>query len=251
MQKTVFFSLLSAISFSLSAQQCPEISGFRQDFCLESKFMKGAIAEFQLNADHFYIQTPHLTQFTRVTAQAANQDMMTYMYQIANQNDRNFNATDMVFIQEALTAYQTYQIEAKNKALAEYIKGVTANKRTAENLATVATVNKTASGLGYEIVSKGTGIHAQAGKKVKVHYRGYLTNGNIFDASFDRGQPFEFNLGRGQVIKGWDEGIAMLNVGDHAILRIPAELGYGARGAGASIPPNSELIFEVVLLGVE
>ncbi|MBF90162.1 MAG: peptidylprolyl isomerase [Flavobacteriales bacterium] len=108
----------------------------------------------------------------------------------------------------------------------------------------------TDSGLQYEITEKGTGEQPQSGDKVTVHYSGFLTDSakTKFDSSLDRDQPFTFQLGKGQVIKGWDEGIALLSVGDKATLTIPAELAYGERGAGNVIPPNSDLIFEVELL---
>jgi len=108
----------------------------------------------------------------------------------------------------------------------------------------------TASGLQYWDIKVGTGATAAAGKMVKVHYTGWLTNGKKFDSSIDRGQPFAFSLGAGQVIKGWDEGVAGMKVGGKRQLRIPPELGYGARGAGNAIPPNSTLIFDVELLDV-
>jgi FKBP-type peptidyl-prolyl cis-trans isomerase len=107
----------------------------------------------------------------------------------------------------------------------------------------------TASGLIYEDLETGTGETAKAGDRVTVHYRGTLTNGQKFDASYDRGQPFQFGLGAGQVIKGWDEGVAGMQVGGKRKLTIPPQLGYGARGIGP-IPPNSTLIFEVELLKV-
>jgi FKBP-type peptidyl-prolyl cis-trans isomerase len=96
----------------------------------------------------------------------------------------------------------------------------------------------------------GTGATAAAGKTVKVHYTGWLTSGKKFDSSLDRGQPFSFPLGGGQVIKGWDEGVAGMKVGGKRQLRIPPELGYGARGAGGVIPPNATLIFDVELLDI-
>jgi FKBP-type peptidyl-prolyl cis-trans isomerase len=108
----------------------------------------------------------------------------------------------------------------------------------------------TASGLQYWDIKVGTGATAAAGKTVKVHYTGWLTNGKKFDSSIDRGQPFAFSLGAGQVIKGWDEGVAGMKVGGKRQLKIPPELGYGARGAGNAIPPNSTLIFDVELLDV-
>jgi FKBP-type peptidyl-prolyl cis-trans isomerase len=110
---------------------------------------------------------------------------------------------------------------------------------------------KTASGLYYVQVQPGSGVKAEKGKTVSVHYTGKLLNGNKFDSSVDRGQPFEFGLGAGQVIQGWDEGIALMSVGEKGILLIPSALGYGTRGAGSSIPPNSVLVFDVELLGVK
>jgi FKBP-type peptidyl-prolyl cis-trans isomerase FkpA len=108
----------------------------------------------------------------------------------------------------------------------------------------------TTSGLKYADLEVGAGEEAKAGQNVKVHYTGWLTNGKKFDSSVDRGQPFSFPLGRGRVIKGWDEGVAGMKVGGRRKLIIPPELGYGASGAGGVIPPNAELIFEVELLGV-
>ena len=108
----------------------------------------------------------------------------------------------------------------------------------------------TASGLQFWDIVVGTGATAVAGSQVSVHYTGWLPSGEKFDSSVDRGQPFSFPLGAGQVIKGWDEGVAGMKVGGKRQLRIPPELGYGARGAGGVIPPNATLIFDVELLEV-
>lgn len=108
----------------------------------------------------------------------------------------------------------------------------------------------TPSGLKYTDLETGQGEEARAGKTVDVHYTGWLENGTKFDSSLDRGRPFSFRLGGGQVIRGWDEGVAGMKVGGKRRLTIPADLGYGARGAGGVIPPNATLIFEVELLGV-
>ena len=110
---------------------------------------------------------------------------------------------------------------------------------------------KTTSGLSYVDEVVGNGDLAKAGQTVSVHYTGWLTNGHKFDSSVDRGQPFEFQLGQGQVIKGWDEGVAGMKVGGKRRLTIPPELGYGSRGAGSDIPPNATLVFEVQLLGIK
>jgi FKBP-type peptidyl-prolyl cis-trans isomerase FkpA len=109
-----------------------------------------------------------------------------------------------------------------------------------------------ANGLKYTDTKVGTGDEATRGKKVTVHYTGWLYNngekGKKFDSSVDRGEPFSFNLGAGEVIPGWDQGVAGMKVGGKRTLIIPANLGYGARGAGGVIPPNATLIFDVELL---
>ena len=102
-----------------------------------------------------------------------------------------------------------------------------------------------------EDVVVGTGAEAAKGKTVSVHYTGWLTDGKKFDSSKDRGQPFNFALGAGQVIRGWDDGVAGMKVGGKRKLTIPPDLGYGPRGAGGVIPPNATLVFEVELLGVK
>ena len=115
--------------------------------------------------------------------------------------------------------------------------------------------NTTASGLQYEDTVVGEGAEAQAGKNVTVHYTGWLYNNGVqgakFDSSKDRNDPFVFSLGAGMVIRGWDEGVQGMKIGGARTLIIPAELGYGARGAGGVIPPNATLKFDVELLGVK
>jgi len=108
----------------------------------------------------------------------------------------------------------------------------------------------TPSGLQYVDKTVGTGASPQKGQKVFVHYTGWLLDGKKFDSSRDRGQPFSFSLGRGEVIKGWDEGVATMKVGGTRELIIPPDLAYGARGAGGVIPPNATLKFEVELLEI-
>jgi FKBP-type peptidyl-prolyl cis-trans isomerase len=126
----------------------------------------------------------------------------------------------------------------------------TTPKRTIPNVAQAATT--TASGLTYIVTQKNeTGQQLKAGDIVAVHYTGLLTNGVKFDSSLDRGEPYPFPLGAGQVIKGWDEGIQKLRVGERATLIIPPALGYGARGAGRDIPPDATLIFIVEVVGVK
>lgn len=105
-------------------------------------------------------------------------------------------------------------------------------------------------GIEIEEIAAGSGAEARAGQRVSVHYTGWLTDGRKFDSSHDRGKPFGFELGAGQVIQGWDRGVVGMKVGGKRRLTIPPELGYGARGFPGAIPPNATLVFEVELLGV-
>lgn len=109
---------------------------------------------------------------------------------------------------------------------------------------------KTQSGLEYIEVEAGSGAQAEAGKTVSVHYTGKFQDGRVFDSSIPRGEPITFKLGAGNVIRGWDEGIALMKVGGKAQLIIPPALAYGERGAGGVIPPNATLVFDVELVSV-
>jgi FKBP-type peptidyl-prolyl cis-trans isomerase len=122
------------------------------------------------------------------------------------------------------------------------------NKSTGETNSDMIT---TSSGLQYQDITMGTGDAAKTGDDVSVHYTGWLDDGTKFDSSVDRGQPFEFTLGTGSVIRGWDEGVAGMKVGGVRKLTIPSELGYGDRGAGSLIEPGATLIFDVELLEIK
>jgi FKBP-type peptidyl-prolyl cis-trans isomerase FkpA len=124
------------------------------------------------------------------------------------------------------------------------------NTTQSANMTAAPTTPASTDALKIEDVKVGTGTEATSGKTVTVNYTGWLTNGTKFDSSLDRNQPFKFRLGGGQVIAGWDQGVAGMKIGGKRKLTIPPNLGYGARGVGP-IPPNSTLVFEVDLLGVE
>jgi FKBP-type peptidyl-prolyl cis-trans isomerase len=117
-----------------------------------------------------------------------------------------------------------------------------------DTFAMPAKLEKSGSGLQYSIDRPGTGAQPLPGQTVSVHYTGWLTDGTKFDSSRDRGRPFEFPLGQGRVIRGWDEGVAAMRIGEVRTLIIPPDLGYGARGAGGVIPPDATLVFKVELL---
>ena len=111
--------------------------------------------------------------------------------------------------------------------------------------------SETASGLRYQIIQKGTGAKAEKGQQVSVHYQGALIDGTVFDSSYKRKEPIEFQLGIGQVISGWDEGLQLLHLGDKARFVIPSDLAYGSAGAGGVIPPDAILVFDVELVGAK
>jgi len=144
----------------------------------------------------------------------------------------------------AVEAFRTFE-GSREKRLAEE------KKRLAAEMDKVAAgFDETKSGLRYKIIQKGNGAKPGVGKQVSVHYEGSLLNGQVFDSSYKRKEPISFQLGVGQVIPGWDEGIGLLQVGDKARLVIPSHLAYGSAGAGGVIPPDATLIFEVELMGV-
>jgi len=144
----------------------------------------------------------------------------------------------------AIEAFRTFDGEREKRAAEAKAKVEAELEKLAGGF------EKTDSGLRYKIVQKGSGAKAEKGKKVSVHYEGSLSNGDVFDSSFKRNQPIDFQLGVGQVITGWDEGIQLLSVGDKAKFVIPSHLGYGSQGAGGVIPPDATLIFEVELMDV-
>ncbi len=146
---------------------------------------------------------------------------------------------------DAVAAFQKFN-DSKAERVANAKK-----KKSAALAGLIDGFKQTKSGLYYKIMKKGNGAQAQKGKEVSVHYTGALTDGTVFDSSLKRGQPIAFPLGVGKVIPGWDEGIALLKVGDKARFVIPPNLAYGANGAGGVIPPDATLVFDVELMGVK
>lgn len=157
-------------------------------------------------------------------------------------SNKSFNTVSVVICLGILTAQ------------AAFISGCTKKNEESqpatESLPT-ASVSQGETSLKIEELKVGTGTEATSSKRVTVHYTGWLTNGTKFDSSVDRGTPFKFNLGAGQVIRGWEEGVQGMKVGGKRKLTIPPDMAYGERGAGGAIPPNATLVFEVELLNVE
>lgn len=145
----------------------------------------------------------------------------------------------------AVEAFRTFE-GSREKRIAE------ARAAQKEALDKVSTgFSETVSGLRYQIIQKGSGIKAEKGQQVSVHYQGALIDGTVFDSSYKRKEPIEFQLGIGQVISGWDEGLQLLHVGDKARFVIPSDLAYGSAGAGGVIPPDAILVFDVELVGAK
>lgn len=145
---------------------------------------------------------------------------------------------------DAVAAFEKFKNSGAERLAAEK------EKQAAELDKVAAGFDETDSGLRYKIIQKGDGAKAEGGSQVSVHYEGSLLSGQVFDSSYKRNEPIGFQLGVGQVIKGWDEGISLLQVGDKARFVIPSDLAYGSAGAGGVIPPNATLIFDVELMGV-
>ncbi|MDG2357654.1 MAG: peptidylprolyl isomerase [Polaribacter sp.] len=170
-----------------------------------------------------------------VDAIAQGDDMKVEILRIGDLA-QNFNAVE---------AFRTFEGSRKKREAAE-------KKKQKEMLDKVAAgYDETESGLRYQILQKGDGKKAFKGAGVSVHYKGQLLDGTVFDSSYKRKEPIDFNVGLGQVIAGWDEGIQLLQVGDKARFVIPSNLAYGSAGAGGVIPPNATLIFDVELMAVK
>lgn len=188
----------------------------------------GDSASFVINADSFFIKTAH---FPKIPDYAIGVKDLIFNVKLEN-------------VQTEAEARQEYEDKLKSIELNE----VSTLQNYVESKG--IKVEPKASGLYFIENVKGKGAKPKAGDKVKVHYTGTLLDGTKFDSSVDRNQPFEFILGQGRVIKGWDEGVAMMNVGTKATLVIPSKLGYGERGAGQQIGPYASLVFEVELLEI-
>lgn len=236
----ISFFVLFFVFISLSNAQdenCVAVEGFNADLTFNTDLFPGKCAQFSLKADHFYFQKKAGKSPAKI--ELGDNLSRAFILELV-ENKTIKKPVDALFLVDALEAWETQRLVLKEE---QYAK----TTYSAEELEAFSFETQE-SGLGIHILEKGNGPLPETGKAVAVHYRGYLLNGNIFDESYKRRQSFSFPLGAGRVIKGWDEGIAKLPVGTHALLRIPPELGYGSRAAG-SIPPNSTLIFDVFVKG--
>jgi FKBP-type peptidyl-prolyl cis-trans isomerase len=221
----LFFVLFIYQQSNAQCDKCVKVTGAKISYCYTNAMFPNQCAQFIENGTFFYIQQ----KGKAVKVNLPKERDLKYLATLASDKILKINALELLFIQEALKSWQV------EEATLPFKSGFT----------------MTESGLGIKVLKEGTGDFPATGKNVVVHYSGFLENGKKFDSSVDRGQPFKFSLGVGQVIRGWDEGISKIKIGSKAILKIPASLGYGAAGAGGVIPPNATLFFEVELIGVE
>lgn len=226
-QRFVFLFAFLWVLLPASAQDCPDIPGFNCDYCYENPEFLGYKAAFAEKDSVYWFIAPLKNGSRKLKMNLPKEKVdMGYLRPLYTNKILKLTTEDILFMERALGAWD------KDKITIGY--------------------TKTASGLGYKITTKGTGKLPEKGKNVTVHYTGWLLDGKKFDSSVDRGQPFTFPLGLGKVIKGWDEGIALMPVGSKGFLMIPSVLGYGAYGApGGVIPPNATLIFEVEIISAE
>lgn len=188
------------------------------DYCYSQEAFGSFCASFKDGESTFKILTGKRPKVLPLT----NSVDTNFLLELAENRKLKISAKEMLFISAAL---KMWAIESRKYGYSEE-----------------------ESGLGIKIIQEGSGALPENGMEVTVHYTGWLLDGTKFDSSIDRGTPFKFKLGQGRVIKGWDEGVSKLKIGSKAFLKIPSKLGYGARGAGRSIPPNSTLIFEIDVL---
>ena len=232
-------SLVLLLVFRVQGQcdGCTAIDGEIVDFCFQDASLPGYCASFSASSPSFHFENkarkkPAIRSFP--LPEAGANPSIAYLAGLATDKKSKLSATELLFIEHAILAWRATD-------------GV--------NRWDPAVVNSgftiLPSGLAYKVLQAGSGESPAVGKSVGVHYTGYFPDGKKFDSSLDRKQCYHFALGKGQVIKGWDEGVALMRVGSRYLFRIPPELAYGKQGAGSTIPPNATLFFDVQLMAVE
>lgn len=234
MSRIFLLFIFGLVSYSFSSAQCascPDPNTSYKDFCYcDPEFPQLCIAvsfaEGKLQFQRF--GKKKVKSMEAELPENGSAPTMRYLEETADQ--LKLESTEAIFLERALT----------------HVADIMAlRKPELDRLSAGWTI--TESGLAYKVIERGAGNPAQVGSTVSVHYTGYLTDGKKFDSSRDRGQQFKFALGKGRVIKGWDEGVALMREGDRFLFRIPSDLAYGDRGFPGSIPPKATLLFDVQL----
>lgn len=235
----LIFALGGHIFLPAQCDGCKSVAGEVIDFCFVESEWPDHCVQFTEDAQYFYYQSPEANKGVpaKISFPAKPDRYATGFLTKLMESDKKLKlgARDLLIIEHGMGVWQ--QLEGIRK----WDPAVVASGYTF-----------TGTGLAYKPLLLGRGKSPVKGKKVNVHYTGYLENGEKFESSLDRKQSFQFTLGAGQVIKGWDEGLAIMTVGSRYLLRIPPQLGYGQAGAGeGEIPPNATLYFDVQLLSAE
>lgn len=235
----LLIAFAAGINLRAQCEGCKSVAGEVIDFCFVEPGRPDHCVQFTEDADYFYYQSPKVNKGVPVKFWFPDDDLPTdtdYWVGIETTNKKlKLSPRDLFIMEHGVEVWRE-------------MEGVRKWDKTCIN----SDYTLLPSGLAFKPLVEGTGKLPEKGKKVAVHYTGYLENGKKFDSSFDRKQSFQFTIGVGQVIKGWDEGLAMMKVGSRYLLRIPPQLGYGQAGAGGGqIPPNATLIFDVQLLSAE
>lgn len=240
MRKYVILFLLAFLSSNLlqaQCESCSSVSGVIFDHCYTVPELPGRCAMFTENSKTFYFEDANRKK---------SQPMALVM-------PDEWEEIDNAYVAGLQSKYKKYKLSGSDLL---FLRDALANWRAVEAVrfwevdAVHTDMTLRESGLAYKVLVHGNGTMPQAGKSVNVHYTGYLADGKKFDSSLDRMKTFSFILGKGQVIKGWDEGVALFPVGTRVLLRIPPDLGYGPRGFPGAIPPNSVLYFDVRIMDV-
>ena len=233
--------LLSTLLFLFAANLL-----IAQDYTHTSEQFADMSAEFDADKKTFNLTLGDKDlMLVQPNMQAGMPALVQFVDKVNESLDQPMTARQLLFTIEAL---QNWQMQ-KQQLQAQ--KAVENNQKVIDEYVNEKGFKKDESGIYYKVTEEGDGTKPQAGQTVTVHYKGYLPDGTKFDSSYDRNKPFSFQLGQGRVIKGWDVGIPLFDVGGKGTLLVPSEMGYGARGAGAKIPPNAVLLFDIEVIGVE
>jgi FKBP-type peptidyl-prolyl cis-trans isomerase len=234
---TLIFALTGSIWLYGQCEGCKQVLGESIDFCYVEAAIPNRCAQFVQDGTFFYYQDNNRKKGTQMhlpLPKGSEAATTAYLLGLDPDKKLKLTAADLLLIAHGIEQWR--QLEAIRKWQLPMVN---------------SGLNLLQSGLAYKPLLIGNGKIPEKGKRLTLHFTGYLESGKIFESSLDKKQSFQFTLGKGEVIKGWDEGFAIMTVGSRYLLRIPPALAYGAAGAGAAIPPNATLYFDVQLISAE
>lgn len=234
---TLIFALGGTFALSAQCDGCPHIGGELIDYCYQEVELPKRCVQFTEDSNTFYYQDNNRKKSSPMKLPLPS-DLLRptsgYLMGLDPDQKLKLSAADLLLIEHGIDLWLVLE------GIRKWDMSIVGSGYTL-----------LPSGLAYKPVILGKGKTPEKGKRINVHYTGYLENGKKVDSSFDKKQSFQFTLGLGQVIKGWDEGLAIMTVGSRYLLRIPPALGYGRAGAGGVIPPDATLYFDIQLISAE